>query len=169
MELRMKKNLFMWGLVGGIVCAGMGSNLYGGEQHKSTVSRAQQRQIFHYLNANYPDEMREIKALLKTDPAKARKEIAALSHKGFAKLQKDKAEWEALINQYLKTKDSAVLSKIKAKMVANYDLRIKYRARAIKNIEAGLEQAKVDLKQFKANKNIAIAKALDKLRQQTKN
>jgi predicted methyltransferase len=139
------------------------SNLFAGQNVKH-ASKALSQRIFHYLNANYPDEMVEIKQLMKSDPVAARKKLNALLGKGEAALKKDKAEMEALVKQYRKSQDQAVLGKIKAILIKNYKLKIKYKKRVIDNIEAALLKSKNDLERFEANQNKAISKVLSKLK-----
>jgi len=158
----MKKIFLLVMLVVGMSCS-LSQILHAGE--RGTSVKNQQRRIFHYLNATYPDAMKRIKQLMSTDPTKARAELKKLSAKGLVQLKKEQAEWATLIKAYKTTKSAKVLNKIKVKMVADYDRRIKYEERALENIEKGLIISKMNLKKLKANKNSVIAKKLEMLKQ----
>ncbi len=149
--------LFITGLTG----------TFAGEAAKR-ASKAQSQRIFHYLNANYPSEMTEIKSLMKSNPTAARQKLNALLGKGEAALKKDKLELETLVKEYRKNNDRAVLGKIKVILVKNYQLKIKYKKRVITNVEVALLKAKNDLENFEANQNVAISKALEQLQKSSK-
>jgi hypothetical protein len=145
----------------GLFCIANTGNVFA---ESKIGNKTSSQKIFHYLNAHYPDEMKEIKLLLKSDPVAARKKLKVLSDKGLAKLKKDKSELLALVKEYRKNKSQAVLNKIKTKMLDNYEQRVKYETRSLKNIEAALETAKKSLAKLKANKNASVNSAIEKLK-----
>ena len=158
----MARKIFIMLLLSGIVICS--NNLVAANASADDNPALRERKMFHYLNANYPDEMKEIKSLMTTDPLLARKKLKALAEKGLARLKREQAEWLALIKQYRKTQSPVVLAKIRAKMVQNYQLRIRYRERMIANIEANLKRARQELKQFKSEQDTTIDKMIAKLK-----
>ncbi len=158
----MAKKMFIMLLLGGILSCSY--NVMALNSSGNANSAVRERKFFHYLNANYPDEMKEIKSLMSTDPMLAKKKLKTLSQKGLAKLKREQAEWMALIKQYRETQSPVVLAKIRAKMVKNYQLRIRYRERIITNIEDNLKRTRRELQKFKAAQDKTIDKMIAELK-----
>ena len=124
----------------------------------------QKRQMLHYLNANYPTQMKAIRELMKTDPVAAKEKIKALAQQGIAKFKAERKAIFTLVQKYRETKDEAILDKIRAKISANYDKRIEYAEKVVDRLDKGLDKAKDKLEELKSKREKHIDKILNKVK-----
>jgi hypothetical protein len=131
---------------------------------KKMSAEQQKRKIMHYLNANYPTEVKAIRKLMKSDPEAATIKMKALAEKGQAKMKVETQEFVKLIKQYRETQDEAVLDKIKAKIFANYDKRIGYAEKAVTRFGKDLDRAENRLTELKNNREKNVDKIIDRIK-----
>ncbi len=124
----------------------------------------QKRRMLHYLNANYPTQMKAIRELMRTDPAAAKEKIKVLAQQSLAKFEAERKAIFALVKKYRETKDEAILDEIREKIAVNYDKRIEYAEKVVDRLDKGLDKAKDKLKELKSKREKNIDKILNKVK-----
>ena len=136
--------------------------------HKNKVKKSpkgkQKRKIIYYLNANYPNEIKAIRELMKSDPIVAKEKMQALVKKGLAEIKATHQEFVKLIKQYRQTKDAAILDTIRTKITTNYDKRIDYATKVVNRLDKGLNKAKDKLDALKTNRDKNIDKIITRIK-----
>ena len=143
---------------------GQGKKVKHFKGKKKVDKMKQRRRMLHYLNANYPSEMKEIKELGKTDPQAAREKLRALAQKGLARIKQQRQEFKNLIKKYRETKDEAVLAQIKTKVSTLYDKRLKYAEKAVDRLESKLQKARTRLADLKSKREENIEKIINRIK-----
>lgn len=135
---------------------------WSGKKRSNLATR--KRHIMYYLNANYAAELKAIHEQMKSNPKSAKAKLQTLIEKGEARMKAERREYFALIKQYWKTQDEAVLNKIRAKIATNYDKRIAYSEKVVARFDKRLDKAKARLTELKNNREKNIDKAIARIK-----